>query len=316
MIYVGTGNSYTPMSVEFASDAIVAFDLETGKRKWVSQVLKDDNICPPKPDEPDCRKGPDLDFGGSPILRTLPDGKQILVATAKSGTVYAFDPDHEGKILWQVTLGTASSIGGSWGSATDKDRIYVGTPGIRPIPTYPHGGVAALELATGKKLWYTPSPEQPCAWGEASCFHSQPGALTVIPGIVFSGSLDGHLRAYDVKDGSRSSGTMDSGISFMTYWSMASEATGGAINYSPQTLSNVRLSLYSGRKPLYKSGSALIAFHGRREVRLRPATAARSRRRPRAPPAGNAPRPRPPAGWSRPCRSRPSESRPWAPASR
>src|SRR5262249_3988824 len=31
---------------------------------------------------------------------------------------------------------------------------------------------------------------------------SQSAAATVIPGVVFSGSLDGHLRAYSTRDGS------------------------------------------------------------------------------------------------------------------
>ena len=47
-VYVATGNSYTEPAVD-TSDAIVAFDLDTGKRLWVNQVMANDSYvrdCP------------------------------------------------------------------------------------------------------------------------------------------------------------------------------------------------------------------------------------------------------------------------------
>jgi len=41
----------------------------------------------------------------------------------------------------------------------------------------------------------------PCSWTSAPCSHSQAQAVTVIPGAAFSGSVDGHLRAYSTIDG-------------------------------------------------------------------------------------------------------------------
>jgi len=55
----------------------------------------------------------------------------------------------------------------------------------------------ALKLATGERVWSTPSPG--CA--KPGCSPAQSSAVTLIPGVVFSGSLDGHLRAYATADG-------------------------------------------------------------------------------------------------------------------
>ena len=54
---------------------------------------------------------------------------------------------------------------------------------------------------TGEQLWHTPAPKLECNTGRG-CTGAQSAPASVIPGIVFSGSVDGHLRAYSTKDGS------------------------------------------------------------------------------------------------------------------
>jgi polyvinyl alcohol dehydrogenase (cytochrome) len=57
----------------------------------------------------------------------------------------------------------------------------------------------ALSLATGKQVWYTP----PGSCGDRKrCSPAQSAAVTAIPGVAFSGSVDGHLRGYSTSDGS------------------------------------------------------------------------------------------------------------------
>ena len=59
-------------------------------------------------------------------------------------------------------------------------------------------GLAAVSLDDGRKRWSTPHP--PCGdW--KNCSPVQAAAVRAIPGIVFSGSNDGHLRAYSTADG-------------------------------------------------------------------------------------------------------------------
>jgi polyvinyl alcohol dehydrogenase (cytochrome) len=116
LIYVGTGNSYTDVETSTAN-AIVAVDMETGSMKWANQVTPRDNFimgCM-KPGVGNCPEeaGPDVDFGSSPILRSIGRGKQILLAGQKSGEVYGLDPDNRGKILWQQKIGEGSALGRS-----------------------------------------------------------------------------------------------------------------------------------------------------------------------------------------------------------
>ena len=110
----------------------MAFDLETGKLAWSSQMAKGDayNIdCDlPADKQANCpeAKGPDFDFGSSAILEDLPNGHRALIAGAKSGIVYAVDPDARGKLLWQKRVGQGGTLGGvQWGSAADAKNVYV-----------------------------------------------------------------------------------------------------------------------------------------------------------------------------------------------
>ena len=203
VVYVATGNSYTDVPTGHA-DAIIAFDMETGKLKWVNQVTPKDNFlvgCR-QPGVGNCPEdaGPDYDFGSSPVIRSLPGGKQIILAGQKSGVIYALDPDHQGKVLWQQRLGAGGALGGiEWGFAVDEKNVYVpmadvSGPGRKP-------GITALNFATGATLWNVPAPPINCSWGTTRCNNSQSAAASVIPGVVFSGSVDGHLRAYSAANG-------------------------------------------------------------------------------------------------------------------
>jgi len=222
-IYVTTGDSYSDPPAP-TSDAFLALDLDTGKLLWSRQMTEGDaftTACAIPAMVENCpqAKGPDFDFGSSPILVNLPNGGRALIAGQKSGMVHAVDPDHQGKVLWQTRIGHGSNLGGiQWGPATDEKNVYAAlsdvhlilaaadTPGTRPGPVGsaialdPHsgGGLYALDLANGKRVWTAPPPD--CG-DRVGCSPAQSAAVTVIPGIAFSGALDGHLRAYSTTDG-------------------------------------------------------------------------------------------------------------------
>jgi polyvinyl alcohol dehydrogenase (cytochrome) len=226
LVYVATGDSYTDADT-IGADAIQAFDVKSGKLRWNRQATAGDNFvigcfqgggteanCPKK-------EGPDYDFGSSPILFTLKGGKQVLLAGQKSGMAYGLDPD-TGKVIWKTPVGAGSAIGGiEWGMAADGKRLYTPVSDLFPLlttelrksgpfyPSYKLGpakpGLSALDPATGKIVWHVPTPRDPCAYHSPAapigCVAGNSGAPAAMPGLVFAGSTDGFLRAYDAATG-------------------------------------------------------------------------------------------------------------------
>jgi len=260
LIYVATGNSYTDVPTGY-SDAIMAFDLETGTLKWVNQVTPKDNFlvnCR-QPGIGNCPEeaGPDHDFGSSPILRTLPNGKQILLAGQKSAVIYALDPDKSGKILWQVRLGGGGALGGiEWGFAADERNVYVPVADTTGPERKP--GLTALQILTGKQLWQVPAPPANCSWGQVRCNNSQSAAATLIPGVIFSGTVDGHLRAYATKDGTII-WDVDTALPIATV--NGGLTNGGALDGGGPTIANGVLYTNSGYGRIVgQPGNLLLAF--------------------------------------------------------
>jgi polyvinyl alcohol dehydrogenase (cytochrome) len=188
-------------------DAIIAFDLDTGRRLWSTQLLANDfnkGGCGTTAAElrincPGFTAGPNDDISGSPILHTLPNGREILIAGQESGRITALDPDGDGAVLWVAQAGDDLGPGGAgMGPAADGELYY------RPVALQDQtGGMAALRPATGERVWYTTLPKPTgCSDPQASwCSSGHFGAATVIPGVVFAGAQDGTLRAYSTGDG-------------------------------------------------------------------------------------------------------------------
>jgi polyvinyl alcohol dehydrogenase (cytochrome) len=217
-LYVATGDNYSDPPTK-TSDAVLAMNLKTGKLLWSAQLTSNDafnDACSiPIPGNCPATHGSDSDFGQPPILLTLGGGKRALVIAQKSGMAYGLDPDAKGKMLWQTRVGKGGALGGSqWGSASDGARVYVAisdlalsavpdpksTRGYRLLLD-PHkgGGLYALESRTGKIVWGASA--MPCDASRTGCSPAQSAAVTAIPGVVFSGSVDGHLRAYSASTG-------------------------------------------------------------------------------------------------------------------
>ena len=201
MIYVATGNNYAEPS-QPTSDAVMALDINSGTVKWVNQLTPNDNWTlgcrAENPDNPNCPStlGPDYDFSASPALATI-NGRDLLVLPQKSGMSYALDPDREGAVVWKQRIGAGSGLGGQWGGAADDRQAYFG---VSDLLTDNPGGMRAVSLATGAQVWSMPPQTKLCPESR-TCRASQGAAVTVVPGAVFSGSLDGGMRAYAAADG-------------------------------------------------------------------------------------------------------------------
>lgn len=244
-LYVGTGNSYTATLPPMA-DAIVALDLTDGKLRWVRQLAVQDSAVAGG-------------FGSSPILRTLASGKQILLAAQKSGVVYGLDPDRVGEVLWQTKASDASAPGGiDLGAAADHRSLYAPISGSLAQPENPSGSLTALDMKTGARRWYMPAPTPACAWTDRVCSHAQSQAVTVMPGVAFCGSMDGHLRAYSTIDGNIV-WDFDTAKDFETVNRV--KARGGALSEGGAAIVNGIVYVNSGYNRLAgQPGNVLLAF--------------------------------------------------------
>lgn len=261
MIYAATGVNYSDPPTT-TSDAVLAFDMESGRLLWSRQLLPADVFnfgcttekklnCPEKP-------GNDADIGAPPILRTFGGGRRVLVVGAKSGMVYGLDPDHEGAIVWQTRLASGGPQGGvMWGGAADDKIAYFALSDWNPGKAEAGGGAAAIEIATGKRLWSVAAPKPACI-GTPGCSAAQPAPVTLIPGALFAGSLDGHLRAYDTKNGA-TIWDFDTRPEFPTVNGI--RAHGGSMNGSGPVVADGMVFVNSGYSRLpVMPGNILLAF--------------------------------------------------------
>lgn len=228
LVYVVTGDSYTDAATE-GDDAIVAVDMKTGRVRWRNQVTTKDNFIvgcsgPKKVANCPAPTGPDFDFGATPV-RVVRGAREILIAAQKSGIVYGIDPMN-GHTLWKTQVGAGSPLGGvEWGIGADRKYLFVpvsdigeifdeigvaaGAPASQQYKSPGKPGLSALDPFTGKVVWFTPAPIAPCHYAgdrskdyaKGACVRAQSAAPAVMPGIVFSGTLDGWFRAYDTSNG-------------------------------------------------------------------------------------------------------------------
>jgi polyvinyl alcohol dehydrogenase (cytochrome) len=265
ILYIATGDNYSPPASK-TSDAIIALSMDSGKMLWVRQLTEKDawNVGCMQPSLANCPKdaGPDFDFASSPILVDLANGKHALIAGQKSGMLHALDPDREGELLWQVRLGKGGVLGGiEWGSAADENNIYAALSDVQldatgQVSPQGGGGLFALGLTDGKQVWR--ADPAPCPENRKGCSPGQSAAVSVIPNVVFSGSLDGHLRAYSTADG-KVIWDYDTARVFTTVNGVPGR--GGAINGPGATIAGGMVFVnsgyaFSGQMP----GNVLLAF--------------------------------------------------------
>jgi polyvinyl alcohol dehydrogenase (cytochrome) len=198
-VYFGTGDATTAPAPK-TTDGIMAVNINTGEFLWAYQATENDVFMggcngPVKSEACPTPMGPDMDIGNSPILKTLPNGKRVLIGGTKGGDVFGVDPDNKGALVFRVNVGGApvgANRGGRativWGGAADNQHVYYGAGGA---------GLVALNPANGEQSWaFTAPPATP--GGRGSALGAAP---TVIPGVVFEGAGDGKLYAISTADG-------------------------------------------------------------------------------------------------------------------
>lgn len=213
-LYAGTGENYSSPAGA-TSDAIIAFDMDSGEILWVNQATAGDAwnaacLSDYTSDPANCpvENGPDFDFSASVILQTLPDDSELLIAGQKSGEVIGIDPG-SGLTRWRTQIGRGGVQGGiHFGMAADKSRVYVPVNDMfypEDLTRYkfelpPRPGIYALDAATGTEIWAQPA-ENICPTDNSFCDPGISAAITAIPGAVIAGHMDGRLRIYAAVDG-------------------------------------------------------------------------------------------------------------------
>jgi polyvinyl alcohol dehydrogenase (cytochrome) len=127
---------------------------------------------------------------------------------------------------------------------------------IRTLDSKLGGGVSALRIADGSRVWY--AEPVPCPPSKANCSPAQSAALTTIAGVLFSGSMDGVLRAYNTRDG-KVLWEYDTVRDFETVNGV--KAKGGAIDGPGAVVANGMVFVPSGyTRQGGMSGNVLLAF--------------------------------------------------------
>jgi len=189
LIYVTTGDNFSSPAT-LTSDALVALNPADGRIVWASQTTTND-VSPSE-------RGPDFDYGSPPLLIKTPAGRELILAGQKSAIVYAFDPDKKGEVVWQTRVGRGAANGGvQWGMSFDGQNLYAAvsdaagkrTTDVNGVPArildpLAGGGLTALKVTDGNKVWFAPPPD--CG-NRPGCSPAQSAALTSIPGAVFFG---------------------------------------------------------------------------------------------------------------------------------
>ena len=257
-IYFGTGDASTFPAPDTA-DAVMAVAMATGKVLWTYQAHKGDASlvgCWADGITENCPKveGPDLDIPGSPLLRTLKDGRRLLIVGTKPGDIFALDPDKKGALVWRVGVNgplytdgpldfKKPRVGPLFGWAADNEAAYFGLQ---------VGGMAAVRLEDGKRLWLSPLD-----WVQGGRI-AYPAASSAIPGAAFVGGSDGVLFAVSTADGKvlwredtvRSYDTVDK-----------VPANGGSMGSAGPTIADGMLFVGSGYAVGFtKPGNALLAY--------------------------------------------------------
>jgi polyvinyl alcohol dehydrogenase (cytochrome) len=264
LMYVGTGENYSSPAND-TSDAILAISLNDGSIVWRQQMTSGDawNMgcetqarvnCPPE-------DGPDYDFGAATIIATNAEGKDIVLAGQKSGEVFGLDPDQGGKILWRKKLGKGGIQGGvHFGMTVHGDTLYVPMSDFDGGPRWPgvaYPGMFAVDITTGEQRWFSAAPD--ICEGREFCQPGLSAAASSIPGAVVSGAMDGHLRAYDFKDG-KVLWNFDTAISYQTL--NGKTANGGSMGGATGAVFDQNMMFVNSGYGIYfhMPGNVLLAF--------------------------------------------------------
>jgi polyvinyl alcohol dehydrogenase (cytochrome) len=274
VIYVPTANQQTEPVVE-ESDAIIALDMKTGAKVWVKGLAPEHmggtdiyhlgceawvdaerKTCSPL--NPTGQG--DRDVVAPAILVERQDGREVLLAGTKDGTLYALDPDAKGEIVWQTRVGRGGEVGGiEWGFASDGENAYVPVLDM-DADMSGAGSLTAVDLMTGKFVWRVEDVDPECEGKPVPlCGNAFGLPTTVSNDIVFSGTSDGVLRAYN-KDTGEPVWKYNTAHDYDTVNDI--KGYGGGLSYGGPVIVKDKLFVFSGNDyaQFTMAGNVLLMF--------------------------------------------------------
>jgi polyvinyl alcohol dehydrogenase (cytochrome) len=177
LLYVGDGNAYHAPAAA-TTDSLLVIRASTGMIIRHFQATNGDVFGGLTK-----LTGPDLDFGASPNLVTLPDGT-VAVGIGQKAAVYWMFRRSDLTPIWHTQLGIGDAFGGVIGAtAVDQRGVY----GPNTVPGYTWG----LQQQGGRLLWLNPGLD---------AMHY--GPVSVSNGVVYTEDSLGFLDAVTASMGS------------------------------------------------------------------------------------------------------------------
>src|SRR5262249_4112803 len=112
----------------------------------------------------------------------------VVIGGSKGGFAVALDLDKNGAVVWKTDIAERPPNAAGlivFGGTSDGQNVYYGL-------NQTGGGIAAIKLSDGSRPWTAKLS------GNGS---GNPAAVSGMPGVIFTGSSDGTLRALSIYDG-------------------------------------------------------------------------------------------------------------------
>ncbi len=166
LIYVTTGNNYSAPA-NALEDSVIALDATTGAIRWVMQAVSDDVSNFGVPIAPLT----DSDFGDSPQIYRLSNGRKVVGAGNKNGNYFVMDAA-TGQLLNAKHLQTGGSLGGLFADSATAYGLVFANGADWPDPfnfdVLPNAGLlTAITGDANHVLWQKTVPHEVALSGVA-----------------------------------------------------------------------------------------------------------------------------------------------------